>query len=452
MWSAPTLSSSVSATVNLPGSKSLTNRAFILAALSEKPTEVHGCLEARDTMLMRQGLTVFGARFEQLSTSPTSLSAFTGNSSWQITPIPKSSENFENPAEIDCGLSGNVMRFLTALAPIFKAKTYFYGDQGAAKRPQLPLLDALSKYGICIDLPPTPDSLPFTIGTFPHQEEPHSFQQSESKTLSVDSSQSSQFLSALLLAASRWPEPVTIRALGKLPSLPHIQMTLENLKECGASFQERENENAWSFEPCPLQLTETTIEPDLSNAGPFLAAAMIKGGQITIPNWPSKTTQAGDYWRELLTKLGASYELSDAGLTLTGPNDFLTNRTEHHFDLGDYGELAPTLAALLALRPTGGTITNIGHLRGHETDRLAALETEIKRLGGKVSTTENSLIITSPVTHGAKVQTYHDHRMATFGAIIGLAIPGIEIENVETTNKTLPNFVDLWQKVARQED
>jgi 3-phosphoshikimate 1-carboxyvinyltransferase len=182
------------------------------------------------------------------------------------------------------------------------------------------------------------------------------------------------------------------------------------------------------------------IEPDLSNAGPFLAAAMVAGGSVSIPNWPSKTTQVGNEFVNLLPKMGARVSRSDDVLTIT--SDGVIHGID--VDLSKGGELAPVFAALAALADSPSRLRGIAHLRGHETDRLKALAAEINRAGGDATETEDGLIINPAALHGCLWETYEDHRMATAGAIIGLRVPGIVVENIETTSKTMPEFSKLW--------
>jgi 3-phosphoshikimate 1-carboxyvinyltransferase len=267
--------------------------------------------------------------------------------------------------------------------------------------------------------------------------------------VTLDASASSQFVSALLLAAPRFDKGLTVRHRGApVPSLPHIEMTVAMLRDRGVVVDVNDDDasNAsWTVHPGPIAGRDEAVEPDLSNAAPFLAAAMIAGGTITVPGWPSATTQPGDDLRVLLTSMGARTTLDETGLHLDGPGrDGIIGLDA---DLRDVGELTPSIAALCVLANTPSRLTGIAHLRGHETDRLAALATEINRLGGNVTEESDGLSIVPAPLHGGRVETYDDHRMATAGAVIGLAVPGVQIENIATTAKTMPGFTDMWARL-----
>ncbi|MGW4800112.1 3-phosphoshikimate 1-carboxyvinyltransferase [Nonomuraea sp. NPDC004297] len=415
-WPAPTATTPVTATVPLPGSKSVTNRALLLAALADGPGVVRQALRSRDADLMVSALRALGARLE--STRETSAGV-----DWQVTPGP-----VRGGAHVDVGLAGTVMRFVPPMAALADGPVSFDGDPHARKRPMGPILDALRSLGARIDN----DALPFTIsGPMAGGE------------VTLDASGSSQFVSGLLLTAARFAKGITIRHVGPpVPSQPHIEMTVEMLRAVGVRVDTGERD-VWRVEPGPIAARDMTVEPDLSNAAPFLAAALVTGGTVTIPAWPVHTTQAGDALRDLLTTMGATVTRSPASATdlvVTG-----TGRVDGlDADLHEVGELTPTIAALAALASTPSRIRGVSHLRGHETDRLAALATEINRLGGDAEETDDGLIIRPRPLHGGTFHSYDDHRMATAGAVLGLAVPGVEVENIATTAKTLPEFVQMW--------
>jgi 3-phosphoshikimate 1-carboxyvinyltransferase len=258
--------------------------------------------------------------------------------------------------------------------------------------------------------------------------------------VAIDASASSQFISALLLAGARYEQGVDVRHDGKpVPSLPHIDMTVDQLRQRGVVVDDSDA-NRWVVRPGPVRAVDVTVEPDLSNAAPFLAAALVTGGRVTVPGWPARTTQAGDALRDLFTRMGGSCELTDRGLTCTGSGR-VRGLTA---DLHEVGELAPVVAAVAALADGPSQLSGIAHLRMHETDRLAALAAELNRLGGDVTETEDGLRIRPRPLRGGVFHTYEDHRLATAAAVLGLAVPGVEIENVATTGKTLPDFTELW--------
>ncbi|MEU6787568.1 3-phosphoshikimate 1-carboxyvinyltransferase [Nonomuraea angiospora] len=416
-WPAPTATSPVTATVPLPGSKSVTNRALVLAALADGPGIVRRALRSRDADLMASALRALGATLEPAGESAAGVD-------WHVTPGP-----IRGGASIDAGLAGTVMRFVPPVAALADGPVAFDGDPHARKRPMGPILDALRSLGARIDN----DALPFTIsGPLTGGE------------VTLDASGSSQFVSGLLLTAARFEKGITIRHVGPpVPSQPHIEMTVEMLRAVGVTVDDSESD-VWRVEPGPIAARDMTVEPDLSNAAPFLAAALVTGGTVTIPTWPERTTQPGDALRGLLTAMGATVTRSSDGADLVVTGRPTGEITGIDADLHEVGELTPTIAALAALATTPSRIRGIAHLRGHETDRLAALATEINRLGGDAEETADGLIIRPRPLHGGTFHSYDDHRMATAGAVIGLRVPDVEVENIATTAKTLPEFVRMW--------
>jgi 3-phosphoshikimate 1-carboxyvinyltransferase len=407
----------VRARVPVPGSKSLTNRALVLAALADGPSTITGALKARDTKLMVGGLRVLGVGLDVDGTT------------YRVTP-----GRLRGPAHVDCGLAGTVMRFLPVVAGLARGDVRFDGDPRARVRPMGSMLAALEKVGGQVD-DEGRNSLPFTVrGTGAVA----------GGSVTLDSSASSQYVSALLLAAARFDEGVDLRHRGQpLPSLPHVDMTVQMLRESGVDVTADDDDPTdarWTVRPGPIRAVDREIEPDLSNAAPFLAAAMVTGGQVTIPGWPKRTTQAGDQLRSILGEMGATVSLDRDGLTLAGPDRI----KGIDINLRDVGELAPVVAAVAALADSPSRLRGIGHLRGHETDRLEALSAEINRLGGQVRAKANSLRITPTPLHGGDFQTYDDHRMAMAGAVLGLRVPGVRVVDVDTTRKTLPGFTKLW--------
>ena len=455
-WLAPLFTGEpgARATVRIPGSKSLTNRYLLLAAMADSPSVVHAPLHSRDSLLMIKALEALGARFESLETD----SPF--GPDLRVTPIDFSSAT-PRYSTIDCGLAGTVMRFVPALAALLPGDFGFDGDAHARKRPMAPLLDGLRQLGV--DVPcegDQADALPFTVQS-PGLAQ-HPVEGSAIPEVCIDASASSQFVSAFLLVAPRLPQGLVIRHVGDaVPSVPHIEMTVETLRELGVRVESSPEQYTWVVRPGAIRGFKKTIEPDLSNAGPFLAAATVTGTSVTIPDWPAPagdgqpgTTQGGDMWRELLPAVGATVSYSEKGLTVTG-SPAVGGEREYVFDLARCGELAPTLAAICALLPARTELRGIAHLRGHETDRLKALRVEINRLGGSAHELDDGLVIDAPVQRAATnaavtVRTYEDHRMATFAAVLGLRVPGVVVENIATTAKTLPDFVGLWNNMLGQ--
>jgi 3-phosphoshikimate 1-carboxyvinyltransferase len=410
-WSAPTADGPVHATVPVPGSKSITNRALVLAALADRPSTVHAPLRSRDTNLMAAALGSLGVGFDD---GP--------DGSWLVTP-----HALHGPAEVDCGLAGTVMRFLPPAAALAVGDVTFDGDPHARLRPMTTILDALRALGADVE----GAALPFTLhgkGGVPGGE------------VTIDASASSQFVSGLLLSAARYESGVTVRHAGKpVPSLPHIEMTVAMLREAGVVVDDS-TPDVWRVEPGPIAGRDWHVEPDLSNATPFLAAAAVTGGEVTIPGWPTRTTQPGGAVAGLFERMGCRVRRTGAGLTLSGPEKLLGVDV----NLKDESELTPTVAALAALAVGPTRIRGVAHIRGHETDRIAALVTEVNRLGGDAEETEDGLVIRPRPLRGDVWRAYADHRMATAGAIVGLVVEGVSVDDIGSTTKTIPDFPGMW--------
>jgi 3-phosphoshikimate 1-carboxyvinyltransferase len=422
LWPAPFRGSKpVDAIVTIPGSKSVTNRALILAAQAKSPSIIRKPLISRDSELMSAGLIAMGVGIESKSDA-------TGEY-WVITPAA-----LRGPAKVDVGNAGTVMRFLPPLAALADGDISFDGDARSYERPLGPVIKALEDLGIEIDHEGR-YSLPMVMksrGAIP------------GGSLTIDASASSQFLSALLLVGPSMTNGITVKhSGGTLPSMPHIEMTVQMLRDFGATVTVDSTAQSWRVEPGALNGVDLVIEPDLSNAAPFISLAMVCGGSITITDWPKQTTQPGDQLREIFTAMGSTVEFTDAGLKVTGGSSI------HgiDIDLHDVGELTPSIAALAALADSPSHLRGIGHLRLHETDRLAALTREINSIGGEVTEEETALHITPKPLHAGIFHTYEDHRLATAGAVIGLVVEGIEVENIATTRKTLTDFPGLWKSL-----
>jgi len=423
-WSAPfrsgltAASKPISATVNIPGSKSATNRALILAALATTPSRIRKPLSSRDTDLMVKGLQSLGCKIEQIKTDQ--------GFDFQVIP-----GKLTGPTQIDVGNAGTVMRFLPPIAALATGLIHFDGDERSHQRPIGPVLSALEQLGVSVEHN-NKYKLPITI---------NGAGKIKGGTVEIDASASSQFVSALLLVAPATQEGITIKNIGpSLPSAPHIEMTIQMLEKFGATVQR--TASSWSVKPCQLIGQDLVIEPDLSNAAPFMAAAMICGGSVQVRHWPLITTQPGDQLRSIFTKMGAKVELNASGLTITGSGKI----DGIDIDLGDVGELTPSIAAIASLATTPSALRGISHLRLHETDRLSALANEINNLGGSVTEGPGHLIIKPGKMNASQIfRSYEDHRMATAGAIIGLAVEGVIVENIETTRKTLSDFPGMWQ-------
>jgi len=425
-WEAPyragltPASKPINARITIPGSKSATNRALILASIAQTPSRLRKPLSSRDTDLMVKGLISLGISIEKIIT--------TEGFDYEINP-----SKLTGPIQIDVGNAGTVMRFLPPIAALANGLIHFDGDARSHERPLGPVIKALEQLGVIIEHN-NKYQLPLTI---------NGSGKVRGGVVEIDASSSSQFVSALLLLAPATENGITVKHIGaSLPSLPHIEMTIQMLKVFGAKVEV--GENTWKVEPTQLIGQDLIIEPDLSNAAPFMAAAMICGGSIEIMDWPNSTTQPGDQLRKIFTSMGGKIDITNSGLKVTG-----TGRINGiDLDLHDVGELTPSIAAVASLASGESTLRGIAHLRLHETDRLSALAQEINNLGGSVTEGPGELFIKpKPLTSSQLFKSYDDHRMATAGAIIGLAVEGVVIENIETTRKTLPDFPGLWTEI-----
>lgn len=427
LWAAPAASGPLRASVRLPGSKSLTARELVLSALSDGPSLLRAPLHSDDTQNMMEGLRALGVLID----------ARPGSGKFgpdlEITPAAE----LIGSTTIECGQAGTVMRFLPPLAALALGPTSFDADPSARSRPMGTIITALRGLGVDIS-DDGRNSLPFII---------HGTGSVRGGALTIDASTSSQFVSALLLSGSAFDGGIQLTHTGdRLPSMPHIDMTIATLAERGVTV-ETLGVGQWRLEPGPIRSRTVDIEPDLSNAAPFLAAAVVTGGMITIEGWPETTHQVGSHLLEILPQFGASVIREGTRVSVSGPDRLNGVR----LDLTTGGELAPALVALAACAQTPSEFTGIGHIRHHETDRLAALTTEINALGGSVTEHEDGLIVQpSPLSPGIW-HSYEDHRMATAGAIIGLVVPGVQIENIGTTAKTLPEFPQLWSEMVTKD-
>jgi len=429
-WRAPFRGKKpVDVQVTIPGSKSVTNRALILAAQAEGKSTLRRPLVSRDSELMVAGLRAMGIQIdEKLDDSELSFEVTGGK--------------LKGPAKIDVGNAGTVMRFLPPLAALAEGEIAFDGDPRSHERPLGPVIKALEELGIRINHN-NRYALPLTL-------ENKSGGKIRGGEIKIDASASSQFLSALLLIAPSTELGITAKHIGgSLPSMPHIEMTVQMLRDFGATVHVDKSQNTWRVEPGRLRALDLVIEPDLSNAAPFISIAMLCGGSVTISDWPKQTTQPGDQLREIFTKMGAKVEFVDAtngfaaGLKITGADSI------HgiDIDLHDVGELTPAIAALCAFAESPSYLRGIGHLRLHETDRLAALRAELNGLGGDVIEEPTALRINPKPLHKGVFHTYEDHRLATSGATIGLVVEGIQVENIATTRKTITDFPGLWSSL-----
>lgn len=418
-WLAPHRSSPFVGEVLVPGSKSLTNRALVLAALGDGPSTLTRPLGSRDTLLMAAALTALGATVER------------DGMTWTVSPVGSAGSE---PATVDCGLAGTVMRFAPLLAALGGAPVTFDGDEHARRRPMATTIASLRALGVEVD-DGGRDTLPFTV---------HGTGRVVGGEVEIDASSSSQFVSALLLIGARTERGLGLRHVGatSVPSMPHVDMTIAELRRRGVRVDTPEP-TRWVVRPGTVDALDVEIEPDLSNAGVFVAAALVTGGRVRVRSWPRDTDQAGDAWRTIVPAFGGTVEddggdlVFSAGPTLRGVE----------LDLHDVGELTPVVAAMAALAEGESRLTGVAHLRGHETDRLAALVAEINRLGGDADELADGIVVRPRPLHGETFRTYDDHRMAHAGVVLGLRVPDLFVENVVTTVKTYPNFAPVWERL-----
>jgi 3-phosphoshikimate 1-carboxyvinyltransferase len=433
-WTTPAAGAAIAATIRLPGSKSMTNRALILAALADTRTTIVGPLQARDTALMLRAMNALGAAID--TTGPV---ASAGPPTWVVTP-----GHVAGRAQVDVGNAGTVLRFVPPVAGLATADVEFSGDPRMAHRPVGELLAGLRQAGVDID-----DGgrgvVPFVV---------HGSGRVAGGAVTLDASSSSQLISGLLLAAPRFETGLQITHRGaRVPSAQHIAMTAAMLTAAGAQVEagrvgDSEVPDFWRVLPGRLAPGTIAIEPDLSNAAPFLAAALVTGGRVTIPGWPARSLQAADQIMHVLRQMGARWEPTTAGMRIEGTG-VIHGITA---DLRDINELAPVLTALAALADAPSEFTGIGHMRFHESDRLAALTGEIGALGGQVSELPDGLrVVPRPLRAGPDpFDSHDDHRLVMAAAVLGLAVPGLRVANADTVAKTFPAFRALWQQMLGQ--
>lgn len=412
-WIAPTPDGPITGTVTVPGSKSATARSYVLAALADGPSVLSGTLDARDTRLMRAALTSLGVTFEDVDTDRV-----------RITPPQEFT-----PGTVDCGLAGTLMRFVPPIAALAVGATPFHGDPEASARPVAPLLDGLRQLGVTVG---HPTALPFTV---------HGTGRFSGREASIDASASSQFVSGLLLSAARFTHGLRLVHTGdRLPSPPHINLTLAMLADRGVPATADPGGTAWDVEPGPIRARDEAIEPDLINAATFLAVPLVTGGAVTV-GWPEHTAQAADTILATLEALGGKIDRRPGAVTVSGSG--VVRGAD--LDLTLASELTCIAAALLSLADRPGSIRGVGHIRNHETDRLAALEAELSERGAGVRQTADGLEIEPRPLSGGRFETYADHRMAHAAAVLGLAVPHVEASDIDATTKTIANFPALWE-------
>jgi len=415
VWTTPHRSTPVDAVVGLPGSKSITARALVLAALADGPSRLGRPLRARDTDLMAAGLRALGTEIAD------------DGDDWVVTPGP-----LRGPAQVDAGLAGTVLRFLPPVAALAAGPVTFDGDPRIRERPNAGLIAGLRAAGVEID-DAARGKAPFTI---------HGTGHVRGGWVEVDASESSQIVSGLLLAAARFDDGIDLRVGANVPSLPHVRMTLMALQERGVTVSAVDR--GWRVAPGPIAAHDIVIEPDLSNAAPFVAAALVTGGRVTVRDWPEVTSQPGAQLDQILSAMGAEVARTAEGLQVTGSGSIAPLVA----DLSEVGELTPVLAALCALADGPSRLTGVAHLRGHETDRLQALDEVLTAVGAQVEQLPDGLVVRPGPKRPALLDSYADHRMVHAAAVLGLAIEGVRAGDPGAVAKTLPDFVERWSALV----
>ncbi|MEU2347574.1 3-phosphoshikimate 1-carboxyvinyltransferase [Modestobacter sp. NPDC049651] len=420
VWALPHRAAPVDAVVALPGSKSITARALVLAAIADGPSRLVRPLRARDTDLMAAGLRALGVGITEEGTAG---DGAPGDPDWLVTPGP-----LRGPAAVDAGLAGTVLRFLPPVAALADGPVRLDGDPRLRERPNAGLIAGLRDLGVRVD-DGGRGRAPFTV---------HGAGRVPGGAVTVDASESSQVVSGLLLAAARYDDGIDLTVAGSLPSVPHVEMTVRTLAEHGVAVTP--TAAGWRVAPGPVAAVDRVVEPDLSNAAPFLAAALVTGGRVTVRDWPADTTQPGAQLDRLLAAMGADVVRTADGLQVTGAGRIAPLDA----DLGEVGELTPVLAALCALADGPSRLTGIAHLRGHETDRLQALDEVLTAVGASVEQLPDGLVVTPGPRRPAELDSYADHRMVMAAAVLGLAVDGVAVRDPGTVAKTLPDFADRW--------
>ncbi|GAA3898385.1 3-phosphoshikimate 1-carboxyvinyltransferase [Microbacterium invictum] len=422
-WPAPAADAPVHATVTVPGSKSLTNRELVLAALADGPSLLVAPLHSDDSDRMIGALRTLGVQVEQVE------GAGEFGPDLEVTPPAA----FAGDTVVDCGQAGTVMRFVAPLAGYAVGDVTLTAAENALHRPMGSMIKGLREIGVDID-----DggswTLPFTVRGRGHI---------RGGEVTIDASASSQFVSGLLLSAPRFDVGLRLTHEGeRLPSQPHIDMTIEALARRGVHV-EHPNAHEWVVPAGHLRGKEIAIEPDLSNAAPFLASALVTGGSVTVPGWPAHSTQPGGLLSDILSLLGARTSRRAGALTVTGGDRI----AGVDLDLSAASELTPVLFALAAFADAPTTLHGIGHIRGHETDRIAALVANLRALGGHAEELPDGIRVVPRPLRGGVWRAFDDHRIAQAGAVIGLGVPGVEIDDIRSTAKTMPQFPELWRRM-----
>ena len=402
--------------VRVPGSKSLTQRALVIAALARDNSFISNPLISEDTNYLMEGLRILGAQIVSVSGG-----LYVNGTAGKLANTDR---------QIFLGNNGTALRFLTALVCLGQGQYILTGEKRLRERPVGALAEALKKMGAHITC--TSDCPPVTINA----------NGLAGGKISLRDVESSQYVSALLLCAPYTRQGIELTLRGRVSSVPYIDLTVAAMREFGIKIEKEKNKYTVKRQNS-YQGREYRVEGDASSASYFFLAAALLQRPIRVMGISRKSCQGDIHLLEILEKLGCHIEAREDWVEVTGNNltegDFI-------FDLNDMPDMVPTLAVLAAFRRGKTTITNVEHLRIKESDRLAAMAAELKRAGIKAEETAGGLIITGGKMKPAKIQTYNDHRIAMSFAVAALAVTGIEITDKKCVDKSFPEF---WEELGK---
>ncbi len=410
----------IDADITVPGSKSITQRALVAAALAQGDSTLVGPLASEDTAYTSAALEAMGIKVVQ------------GDESWTVKGT---GGRIVTPAkEIFLGNNGTATRFLTSFVGLGQGLFIIAGEKRMEERPIEPLMKALAGWGVDIKSIKGTGCPPLAINA-------HGIEGGETI---LPEGKSSQYLSSLLLVAPYARQRAILNVEGEVPSKPYVTMTLAVMRAFGARLEASAELNHFEISPGTYQPTTYEVEGDASSASYFFAAAAITGGRVRVTNVPSPSLQGDTALVEMLAKMGCTVEYGD-GISVVGPKELHGVEV----DMGDCPDVAPTLAIVAAQAKGRTIIKNIAHLRIKECDRINAVATELAKMGAKVEERPDALIIegieASGPLHGAEIDTYNDHRIAMCFGVAGLVTPGVKIKNRECVVKSFPDFWERFQ-------
>ncbi|MBN1254933.1 MAG: 3-phosphoshikimate 1-carboxyvinyltransferase [Deltaproteobacteria bacterium] len=411
------------ATVTVPGSKSYTQRALIIAALAQGESVLHNALIAEDTHYMLEALKALGAGIHVAGHEVT---------------VTGTGGLLRNPGgEIYLGNNGTAMRLLTGVAALARGPITLTGSARLCQRPIKPLLDALAFMGVDAKTQNNNGCPPVTVHA-------HGLRGGRVAFADIESS---QYVSAMLICAPYAQEGTVIELQGQIPSLPYVAMTVEVMEAFGAAVDHEAPLRYGVTSGRHYQARPYPVEGDCSSASYFFLAAALCEGTVRVEHINPRTLQGDIGLLPIMEELGCRVARGEDWVEVTGGT---LAEGEYTYDMGEMPDMVPTLAALAAVRPGRTIITKVPHLRIKESDRLAALATELKKMGVTVHEKEDGLIVEGDSPHGAEIETYNDHRIAMSFACLGLAIPGIRIKDAGCVDKSFPGFWDELKKLYPQ--